>query len=528
MLISELYTGDFFKTGRYAPEFDTYAIQKFETAYPILQAQQLVPVGQSLGDGKAGKVFEIINDAGGFSPSRGYYDDVDPNVVPSETKTVFMGINSEKVVASKAQVRLHGTEEKDKQLKAALARLHHTFAFKLFNADTTKVDATSKAGNNYEYDGYVKYFKDNPDQANMNLFSVGDIVNDVNLRLKANHFLRDVNSRINVDGFEGDMIYTSKAGRVLLTALESDKMGYAGPYKFSRRVNTWEGIPIVEVPDNIIPEEWKAIGEFVLFVNQDEEAGCRIMVPNNGGLIETYSDVDKGYTVETPMDMVYAPVLVNGKAASLCFISMGKLSATDPTDGGNGSIEVSGITTDKSYVSLDSQNSVTAFAYYTVNPSDATDKSVTIASLNTNVANAYEGTQPGEVYIEYVGEGSTQVEIRSNSNNAIVATITVDCTDTGSGGAVNDVQILDNAMPAGDISVNEQETYALTYNTDPAGEPVTVSTGDGNIATAWIDSMDDTIYVDGVSVGTTTLTLSADNDPAVSQTINVTVTELLP
>ena len=318
MLIGELYTADFWKKGRYAVDYDTFVTKAFADNSKIVQAQQFVPVGSNLGSGKLGKVFEVINSEGGFSPSRKYFGDVTSEVVPGVPVTVFMGINSEKVAYDKGQVDTMGYAEHDRQLNMAIARLQKTFGYKLFNADMTQnmAGGTDK----YEFDGYKVYFDKNVEQVDNEVLYIGDLYNSPNLRYIANDKLNSVNHKIDVNGNNADIIYTTQNGATILAALESEKHAYNGPYKFTQNVQTFNGIPVVEVPDALVPEAWKVKGDFVLFANQDKEQGCRIMVPTSGNLIVTYAETDKGFQKEIPMDMTFAPVLVNPKAASLCFV----------------------------------------------------------------------------------------------------------------------------------------------------------------------------------------------------------------
>ena len=284
MLISELYTQNFWKEGRYAPEYDEFVTKAFADNSKVVQAQQFVPVGSKLGSGKLGKVFEVITDEGGMSPSREFFGDVTSQVAEGTPVTVFMGINSEKVAYDKGQVGTQGYAEHDRQLNMAIARLQKTFTYKLFNADT---NATMDNGKKYEFDGYKKYFDNNPEQVDNETLVIGDLYASPNLRYIANDKLNSVNKLIDVNGDSADIIYTTTKGAAILAALESEKAAYTGPYKFTQNVQTYNGLPVVSIPDSCVPETWKAKGEFVLFANQDREQGCRIMVPDNGNLIVT-------------------------------------------------------------------------------------------------------------------------------------------------------------------------------------------------------------------------------------------------
>lgn len=329
MLISELYTDSFSKEGRYAAKFDNHVLKNLEKSSQVIQAQNFVPLGKDMGDGTRGRTFEIIDNEGGLSPNRDYYGTVTPNVVAGTKKTVYMGNNAEPVLTDKNQLRIHGNRERDRQLNLAIARLQKTFVYKLFNADTTAIDETDKLNSlettkKYDYDGWKRYFDLHKGQVENSVFHIGDVINNVNMKLEANEFLNDILSKVDVNGMDGEIIYSSRKGKNILKSLDTHRMDYTGMYKFTRKVTTWEGLPIVETPESSIPQAWKDKGEFVLFVNQDQESGARIMIPENGGLIVTHKPADKGYTVEIPMDMTFAPVLINGKAASLCFITMNK------------------------------------------------------------------------------------------------------------------------------------------------------------------------------------------------------------
>lgn len=322
MRIDELYTGDFFTTGRYAPDYDKYALEVFEKAGAVVQAQTYVNLGSKVGDNKLGRTFEIISNEGGTSPRRSYYGDVESNVVGADSVTVFMGINSEKIITDKAQVRIHGTTEQNRQLSGATQRFYITFGYKLFNSDKDKIDTTDKSGKiKFDFDGYEKYFKLHTSQVENKVLSIPDIIANPNMRFEATDFLNSVHSNVNVNGMGADVIYTSRRGKAILESLESDKRKYEGEYKFTRNVSTYDGLPIVVIPDVCIPSAWKAKGEFVLFSNQNENDGNRIMVPTNGGLITSYASVSTGFQDVIPMDMIFAAVLINPKAASLCFMN---------------------------------------------------------------------------------------------------------------------------------------------------------------------------------------------------------------
>jgi hypothetical protein len=327
MLINELYTQDFWREGRYAPEYDEFVTKAFADNSKVVQAQQYVPVGGRIGAGKLGKVFEVITDEGGMSPSREFFGDVDPQVAEGTPVTVFMGINSEKVTYDVGQVGVHGYTEHDRNLNLATARLQKTFTYKLFNADTNETMANGKK---YEFDGYRKYFDNNPEQVDHETLVLGDFYASPNLRYIANDKLNSVNKLIDVNGDSADIIYTTTKGAAILAALESEKTAYTGPYKFTQNVQTYNGLPVVSIPDSCVPEIWRHRGEFVLFANQDKEQGCRIMVPDNGNLIVTYAEANTGFQKHIPMDMIFALVAVNPKAASLCFVQRG----TAPVDPG--------------------------------------------------------------------------------------------------------------------------------------------------------------------------------------------------
>lgn len=320
MLISELYNSNFFKTGRYAPEFSQYVMQTFEQSAPFVQAQQFVPVGSTLGTGKMGKVFDVISDEGGYSQGRQIGGSVTPTVVAGTPVTIFMGLYAELVKMDNKINGSLGVAEKDKQLRMALARLHKTLTWSVFNADTTVVDPHVAGGTtNYAFNGYEKYFKTNAGQVKTK-FNVADMVDNFNMHYMIRNYLNGVNSLINVNGETADVIYTTTAGSVILQSVSQDKSDYNGIYKFTTKRPTYLGIPIVTVPDAVVPAAWKALGDFVLFANQTPDLGMNIMVADDGGLVTTYPDVSTGFSKDTPIDMQFALVTANGKAAALGFL----------------------------------------------------------------------------------------------------------------------------------------------------------------------------------------------------------------
>lgn len=335
MLISQL-TGDEFRTGRYAPEWVAYVLQQLERNFQFIQAQNFTPVGGAMGTSKKlGSVFEIQDDITGYSVRRELYEKIAENIVASTNKTIFMSRQADKVVTDLDQVRETGDAFYRTQLDAAIQRLYRTFVFLVFNADSTKVDATrllkdASTTMKYEYDGYEKYFKDNAKQVISDTLYVADYLNNYNLRYVYNNFFASVNDKVDVNGNKADIVYTTRTGKRIMAGLEVNKFDYQGMYKFVNGVSTYDGIPIIEVPDHAVPAAWKAKGEFVLFANQDENAGNRIMIPADGSLISTKPDTQDEYVVTTPMSMTFAPVFINKKAASLCFIADKDPNAVNP------------------------------------------------------------------------------------------------------------------------------------------------------------------------------------------------------
>lgn len=318
MLISDLYTADFFKTGRYAPDFDAYIMQTFERSSQVVQATQFVPEGASLGSGKMGKVYELYTTNGGESSRRDFFTDVTPNVVKSDTEMVIMANYSEKVKQDKGFNRTLGLREYQNQLNLAIARLQDTFVKRLFNADKDAIETGTKK---YEFNGWKKYFETNTSQVENTPLSVTDLATNYNAKLKASDFLNGINAKVDVNGYQADVIYTTRQGKVMLTSLEANRLAYQGEYKFVRNVVTYDGLPIVVVPEVAVPDTWKQKGEFVLFANQDPNFGARVLVPSNGGLIVSYEDTKSGFQIDTPIDMTFAPVQVHPKAGALCFLT---------------------------------------------------------------------------------------------------------------------------------------------------------------------------------------------------------------
>lgn len=320
MLISELYNADFFKTGRYAPEFSQYIMQTFEQSAPFVQAQQFVPVGSTLGTGKMGKVFDVISDEGGYSQGRQIGGSVTPTVIAGVPVTIFMSLYSEIVKMDNKINGSLGVAEKDKQLRMALARLHKTLAWTVFNADKTVVDPNGASVDAlYTFDGYEKYFKVNTGQVK-SAFNVADMVDNINMHYMIRNYLNGVNSLVNVNGETADVIYTTTNGSVVLQSISQDKSDYNGIYKFTTKRPTYLGVPIVTVPEAVVPEAWKSKGDFVLFANQTPDLGMNIMVSDDGALISTYRDVPNAFSKDTPIDMQFALVTANGKAAALGFL----------------------------------------------------------------------------------------------------------------------------------------------------------------------------------------------------------------
>lgn len=323
MLAQELYDRQYFLEGRYAAKFSNYVTQEYVDGSTFIQAQRFSPLAKPIGDGSLGHKFEVVESAGGLSSRRDFFEDVDARVAPTASKMIELGLNSELLKADNMQEIAIGSRESERQTKAAIDRLRLTTAFLIFNADTTKINITDRktGAKLYNYDGMAKFMKSYPRQST-EVLNVGDLASNVNMRFQANFYLDGVNHKVNVNGANADIIYTTSRGAVLLSSLESDRQAYLGEYKFSRNVQTWQGIPVITIPDEAVPTSWTTNGNIpVLFVNQDENAGSSLMIPENAGLITIGKKVPTSFGYTIGMDLMFAPVLVNSKCAALGFLN---------------------------------------------------------------------------------------------------------------------------------------------------------------------------------------------------------------
>lgn len=316
MLITDLYTGDFFYKDKYDPDFDASLVKVFANSNDVIKATQFVNLGDN--NGKMGTKIEIVSNNGGDSKRRDFYSTVSPNVVGANYVTVLMANYGELVRKDLGAERTVGNADYVLQLESALSRLADTFVKRLFNADTDEIEDDGKK---YMFNGWKKYFEINTSQVNNTPLNVANVVANYNAKMLATKFLKSVNAKIDVSGHQGEVIYTTSQGKAILTSLESDKQGYRGIYTLLNGIETFGGLPIVVIPDIAVPNTWKQKGEFVLFANQDPNFGARVLVPANGGLIKSYPDAYNGYQADTPIDMTFAPIQVHPKTASLCFLS---------------------------------------------------------------------------------------------------------------------------------------------------------------------------------------------------------------
>lgn len=328
MIYTNLYTSEnYFNENEYAPLFAGWMTDTFESCSNFIQAQNYVPLGTPLGEGRSGRIYQLVDDEGGLSQRRDYGGTVDTKVVEGTPVPIYMGINSEKVFADYAQGDINGENEYRRQCEYALKRLARTMEYKCFNADMDAIDVTDKSGKKkYDYDGWAKFFKKHPERVKEVLY-VGDIVKDVNMKYEADVYLAEANGAVSVDGENAHIIYCSEGANIKLAAIEANNQEYRGEYKFTNGIRTYKGIPKIVIRDANIPADWKEKGDFVLFVNQNEENGAHILVPKTSRNIVVRPDVNTGFGKETPIDEIFAPAYFNPKAACLCFLNGGEKPA---------------------------------------------------------------------------------------------------------------------------------------------------------------------------------------------------------
>lgn len=321
-ILSELYTNKrTFVEGEYAPIYGR-AYFDFEMMSPFIQAQQFEPCADRIGgSGRLGASFKVYESEGGLSPARELFGTVTSEIVEGTDKTIYMGMNAEYVKSDTIIDGILSPEEFQRQLRAALSRLNKTFIYKTFNADVDVLDPTKPGGvGKYDFDGVKKFFDTNPGQMINDALEIGSVVNSQNMTYRVNAFLGTINSLVDVNGMSGEVIYTSKRGKKIIQSMEADKFEYKGIYKFSQNIISWNGIPVIDIPDFAIPQSFKDKGEFVLFANQDLDGGFRQLVSKTGKLLDIGKQTANGNVTTLPINLIFATLAYTSKCLAVGFL----------------------------------------------------------------------------------------------------------------------------------------------------------------------------------------------------------------
>ena len=165
-------------------------------------------------------------------------------------------------------------------------------------------------------------------------------------------------------------------------------------------------------------------------------------------------------------------------------------------------VDVTSISVNKTNLNLEKGNSETIIA--TINPSNATNKTLTWSSNNTNIATVNNGIIKG------INVGTATITV--SSSNGKKATIFV--------------TVKENIVDVTSISVNKtnlnlekgnSETIIATINPSNAtNKTLTWSSNNTNIATV------NNGIIKGINVGTATITVSSNNGKQATITVNVT------
>ena len=168
------------------------------------------------------------------------------------------------------------------------------------------------------------------------------------------------------------------------------------------------------------------------------------------------------------------------------------------------SVSVTGISLNKTSASINVGTTITLTA--TISPSNATDKTVTWTSSNTNVATVSNGI--------VLGKTAGTAVITASSNNGKTATATITVTNTST--TVNVTSVSLNTTSA---SINVGGSVTLTATVSPSNatnKNVTWTSSNTNVATV------SNGVVTGVAAGTAVITASSNNGKTATATITVT------
>ena len=145
---------------------------------------------------------------------------------------------------------------------------------------------------------------------------------------------------------------------------------------------------------------------------------------------------------------------------------------------------------------------------FTVLPEDATNTAVTFSSADESVATVNEnGVVTG------VAAGTTTITIAATDGSGVTGTLTV---------TVTNIDVEEINVVAYDITIITGETATIEYTVLPANATdLSVTFTSANTAIATVDAEG---VVTGVSVGTTTITITSVSNPDITAEINVTVT----
>ncbi len=174
--------------------------------------------------------------------------------------------------------------------------------------------------------------------------------------------------------------------------------------------------------------------------------------------------------------------------------------------GGGGNVAVTSIVLDQTSLQFD-QVGFTNILRATVNPSNATVKTLTWTSSDTDVVTVYQANSIYEASVCAIGLGTATITV--SAPNDVSATCTVN---------VGRPTLTSITLNHSELEIDIDQTELLSYTIEPfnADGTITWSTSDENIATIREDGI-----VTGVNSGTATITATATN--GVTATCEVTV-----
>ncbi|MDR1738833.1 MAG: Ig-like domain-containing protein, partial [Candidatus Symbiothrix sp.] len=202
--------------------------------------------------------------------------------------------------------------------------------------------------------------------------------------------------------------------------------------------------------------------------------------------------------------------LRNVVAIAICLAATMTFSGCDPED-----VEVTGVSLNPTTLTLEIGK--TAALTATITPSDATDKSLTWLSANSQVAVVdNKGT------VAAIGEGTTNIIVETANGLTDTCTVTViQPTGGGGGGGTDSVAVISVTVYPSAVTLKVGETAALTATVEPTNatnKSVTWNSGNPSVATVNASGV-----VTAVSEGTAIIACNTVSG-AKSDTCVVTVT----